>query len=417
MERPEYLSNYLFNWDVFDIMLNAKSVLDSKVFVGNDLNKESAHRFMQGYGIDPIDPVSRAELFGTFQEALQFIMRYFLKDGNPEGLDYKIPASLYMITDITDLFILASVKTGEPETEERIWAEIVLKVMHTLLHIDKDLRSNYFSVIQTQIFDRFYKYLHRDKQNRLFLGDNENKYAIPLVDFQTKAKKSRESVLIKLLHKVENVAEELFDRVGVRFITENRFDSLRVLKFLVEKSIVIPHNAKTSRSVNTLIDLAKFKKRYSAILKSSMRNECSEEQFLQLMEKEIVDCALVKEGQDRNLHSKASYRSIQFTCRQLIKYVNPFFHEFTYLRQSAKEAEALDNPLAKRILALDMSLISRDVRFFYPFEVQVVDRESHKANTEGEASHREYKKAQLQFARNRVFQPLIDYHARHASRK
>ncbi len=417
MERPSYLSNYLFNWDVFDIMLNAKSVLDSKVFVGTDLTRETAHLFMQGYGIDPVDPVSRAELFGTFQEALQFIMRYFLKDGNSEGLEYRIPSTLYMITDITDLFILASVKTGKPDNEERIWAEIVLKVMHTLLHIDKDLRSNYFSVIQTQIFDRFYKYLHRDKENRLFLGDNENKYSIPLVDFQTKAKKSRESVLIKLLHKVENVAEELFDRVGVRFITENRFDSLRVLKFLVEKSIVIPHNAKTSRSVNTLIDLAKFKRGYSRILKESMRHGLTETGFLEAMEREIVNSALIREGQDRNQHSKATYRSIQFTCRQLVKYVNPFFHEFSYLRQNAKEAEGQDNILAKKILAMDMSLISRDVRFFYPFEVQVVDRESHKANTEGEASHREYKKAQLKFARNRVFQPLIDYYARQALKK
>lgn len=412
MERPSYLSEYLFNWDVFDIMLNARSVLDSNVFVGNDLTRETAHRFMLGYGIDPVDPVSKAELFGTFQEALQFIMRYFLRDGNPEGLEYKIPSSMYMITDITDLFILASIKTGQPETEERIWAEIVLKVMHTLLHIDKDLRSNYFSVIQTQIFDRFYKYLHRDKDNRLFLGDNDDKYAIRLIDFQTKAKKSRESVLIKLLHKVENVAEELFDRVGVRFITENRFDSLRVIKFLVEKSIVIPHNAKTSRSVNTLIDLEKFKTRYTSILKMSLRNNLSEERFLQAMEREIVECEIHKEGQDRNLHTKSTYRSIQFTCRQLIKYVNPFFHEFSYLRQSAKEFEGQDNPLAKRVLAMDMSLISRDVRFFYPFEVQVVDRDSHKANTEGEASHREYKKAQLKFARSRVFQPLTEFYSR-----
>ena len=29
--------------------------------------------------------------------------------------------------------------------------------MHTILHADKDLRSNYFSVIQQQIFDRFFR--------------------------------------------------------------------------------------------------------------------------------------------------------------------------------------------------------------------------------------------------------------------
>ncbi len=409
MERPSYLSNYLFNWDVFEIMLNAKSTLDSSIFVANGLSKEQASVFLEGYGLDPDDPIAKAELFGTFQEALQFIMRYFLKEGNPDGLDYRIPASLYSITEITDLLLLASPKHGLPDTEERIWAEIVLKVMHTLLHIDKDLRSNYFSVIQTQIFDRFYKYLHRDKDNQLFLGDNNNKYAIKLVDFQTKSKKTRDSVIIKLLHKVENVAEELFDRVGVRLITENRFDTLRVISFLVEKSVIIPHNAKTSRSVNTLMDLANFKKKYDSLIKVALRNNLSEDRFLMAMEREILECHHNDGSSDRNQHTKSSYRSIQFTCRQLIKYVNPFFHEFSYLRQCAKEHDAEDNSLAKKILNMDMSLISRDVRFFYPFEVQIVDEEAHRENSEGEASHKEYKKSQLTHAMNRVFKQLIEF--------
>ena len=68
-----------------------------------------------------------------------------------------------------------------------------------------------------------------------------------------------------------------------------------------------------------------------------------------------------------------------------------------------------DKTLAKKILNMDMSLIARDVRFFYPFEVQIVDKDAHKENSEGEASHSEYKKAQLKFAMNRVFKPLIDF--------
>lgn len=409
MERPSYLSDYLFNWDVFDIMLNAKSTLDSDIFVANGLSKDQALEFLEGYGLDPDDPVARAELFGTFQEALQFIMRYFLKEGNVDGLDFRIPASFYTITDITELLLLASPKTGSPETSERIWGEIVLKVMHTLLHIDKDLRSNYFSVIQTQIFDRFYKYLHRDANNNLYLGDKDKKYAIKLVDFQTKSKKTRDSVIIKLLHKVENVAEELFDRVGVRLVTENRFDTLRAVRFLIEKSVIIPHNAKNSRSINTLIDLKKFRKKYDSILKMALRNNLSEDRFVMAIEREILDCQISNDSSDRNVHTKNSYQSIQFTCRQLIKYVNPFFHEFSYLRQMAKEHEGEDKTLAKKVLNMDMSLIARDVRFFYPFEVQIVDKEAHKENSEGEASHSEYKKAQLNFAMNRVFKPLIEF--------
>ena len=44
--------------------------------------------------------------------------------------------------------------------------------MHTIAHIDKDVRSTYFSDIQQQIFDRFYKVIHRDDEGKLYLGDS-----------------------------------------------------------------------------------------------------------------------------------------------------------------------------------------------------------------------------------------------------
>ena len=77
------------------------------------------------------------------------------------------------------------------------------------------------------------------------------------------------------------------------------------------------------------------------------------------------------------------------------------------LRKLAKEAT--DDELAKKVLSLDASLIAKDVRFFYPFEVQIVDEESHRINSEGEASHNEYKRTQKISAMNRVFRDLIQY--------
>mgnify|MGYP000200450099 CR=1 FL=1 len=404
MVRPDYLSNYMFDWEILDVILSGKSALDSKFFVGPMEGSSQVNKFLRGYGLDPNDPVSRAELFGNFQEALQFIRRYFLKEGNEEGLDLKIPNSLYMITDIGELFLMATGQKNGTTKEDELWAEIILKVMHTILHVDKDLRSNYFSVIQTQIFDKFYKYITRDKDESLFLCDGDEK--IKLLDFETKSKKTRESVIIKLLHKAENVAEELFDRVGVRFITDTKFDALRVVNFLVKHNIIIPHNVKPSRSVNTLVDLHELKDRYQNVLKMSLRNNLVEDRFANAVEREISECG-VKEDNERNSHTSSQYQSIQFTCRQLIKYKNPFLQEFHDLRKDAKDEP--ENDLAKKILNLDVSLIARDIRFFYPFEVQVVDEKSHKENTEGEASHAEYKKAQTKSAMMRVFGDLVKY--------
>lgn len=411
MERPKYLSKFLFDWEAMDVVIGGRSALDSKFFIGPMTDIDTVERFLSGYGLDANDPVARAELFGNFQESIQFIRRYFLIEGSPDGLDLKVPNSIVMITDISELFLMATGNKEDMTREETYWAEIVLKVMHTILHVDKDLRSSYFSEVQKQIFDKFYKFLYREDEDLYFANklNGEERERIELVEFETKSKKTRDSVIIKLLHKAENVAEELFDRVGVRIITKSRFDTIRVIKFLVENYIVIPHNIKPSRSTNSLFNIKTYKERHTNLLKFALRNDLPEEKFLEAAEREILESSFSNPGsqRDKNSHSLSAYQAIQFTCRQLIKYKNPFMQEFINLRTAAKDQR--DNDLAKKILAMDYSLIARDVRFFYPYEVQIVDEHAHKVNSEGEASHIEYKRSQTIAAMKRIFGPLQEY--------
>lgn len=408
MKRPNYLDSYKFNWEIFDIMAGGKSSLDAKNYLGQFHTKEDVVNFLSGYGFEISDPIQNAELFGNFQEAVQFIRRYFLKEGNPDGLDFKIPERIATTTDMADLFLcLTGDKNFMATKDETLWAGVILKVMHTILHADKDLRYRYFSEIQQQIFDRYYKYLHRDKDNNLFLKSHDSDVMIPLVNFETKAKKTRESIIIKLLHKRENVAEELFDRVGVRFVTENVHDCLRVMKFLYNNYIVMVNNIKPSRSQNSLVDLDYFKENYYSLMKEAIRSNETEDEFATRVE-ELAQESVTEKGKNQdNTHSSKQYKALHFTCRQLIKYRNPFMTQFNKVRKLAKEA---DSELSKAILELDTSPIARDIRFFYPYEVQVTDIESHKQNTEGEASHQEYKKSQLFSAMRRLFQPLADHY-------
>lgn len=408
MERPSYLQKYMFDWEMLDVVVGGKSALDTKNFLGQMSTIDQVNQFLKGYGLDPNDHVTKAELFGNFQEAIQFIKRYFLKDGNPDGLDLKLPNSLLMISDITQLFLMAA-DDNPKKKEDRLWAEIILKVMHTIMHADKDLRSNYFNIVQTQIFDRFYKYIFRSSDDKLFIGIKGSEMVVPLVDFETKSKKTRESVIIKLLHKAENVAEELFDRIGVRFVTNSRFDTLRVIRFLLEQNIVIPHNNKPSRAINTMIDLPRFKDAHQRVIKMALRNNLSEDRFVAAMERAIQECHLQGESNDRNKFTSKSYQSIQFTCRQLIEYKNPFLQEFNDLRRIAKPLAAEDNELARRVLSMDISLVARDIRFFYPYEIQIVDAEAFRENSQGDASHQEYKRQQVQSAMKRLFKAMIEH--------
>ena len=405
MERPSYLSKYLFDWEVLEIFLEGKSALDTSHFVGQIRDNKEAGDFLKGYGFNPADPVLMAELFGNFQEALQFIKRYFLKDGSPLGLDLKIPSSIFMITDVCELFVMAS--SSEEDEEKKIWAEIILKVLHTIVHVDRDWRSSYFSIIQTQIFDRFYKHIFRSSKDQLYVAEKrESTDRIPLVDFSAKSRKSRDSVILKLLHKADNVAEELFDRVGVRYITQSSFDNLRLVKFLLDHNIVIPQNIKPSRSINTIFDLGKLKTSFEGLLEEAEKGNYDEEVFAKKMEELANNSYLDEKNFPKNIHSSKAYRSIQFTGRQLIRYKNPFFEEFNELRQETKAEEG--NPLGQKVLAMDMSLISRDVRFFFPYEVQIVDDKNQQSNTEGEASHQDYKKAQQLTSLKRLFKPLME---------
>jgi uncharacterized protein (TIGR04562 family) len=404
--RPGYLNDYSFNWETFDVVCSGQSSLDATNYLTELYDRQHVANFLYGYGFDISDPVENAELFGIFQEALQVIKRYFLIEGSPDGLDLKVPNYLYTITNISELFLAATGHSSfKLKTEEALWAGVILKVMHTILHTDKDLRYRYFSTIQQQIFDRFYKFIHRDEQNRLFLRNEHGGTSIPLYDFQTKSKKTRDSIIIKLLHKQENVAEELFDRIGVRIITYNKLDSLRVIKFLHQNYVIMINNIKPSRSQNSLVNLSLLRRRMFTLYKEVLRNNFAEETFYQNLNNLIEECA-PSNAIHANRHSSDEYRAIHFTGRQLIKYRNPFMSSFNEVRKLALRDK--QNPVSQALLNLDTSPISRDVRFFYPFEVQITDYESHIKNTMGEASHDEYKRSQLRSAMKRIFRPILD---------
>ncbi len=408
MDRPQYLDSYNFNWETMDIMASGKSSLDAKNYLANFKNRDEADKFLKAYGYDLSDPIQSAEMFGNFQEAIQFIKKYFLLEGNSEGLDLKIPNVFYTVTDVSDLLLLATGHSTEFEItdEERIWASILLKVMHTILHLDKDLRYRYFTTIQTQIFDRFYKFITR-VDDQLYMKTDYDNVKIPLVEFETKSKKTRESIIIKLLHKKENVAEELFDRIGIRFVAKNKIDCLRVLKFLDRNYIISVNNIKPSRSQNSLVDLEKFKVEYAKILKDGIRTKMDEESFAKKLEELASSCSFDEQAYKNNQHTSNVYKAIHFTCRQLIKYTNPFYMKFRDIREFAKSNDK-DSELTKKLLDLDTSSIAREIKFFYPFEVQITDEKSHKENTVGDASHEEYKKQQLQSAMKRLFKELCD---------
>lgn len=418
-------AKYDFNWDVLDVIISGKSSIDSPA--GFQIKTpEEAQRFIDSYGYDLENPIERAEVLGNFHEALNFVRKQFLQPDNPDGLKLEVPRRILELTDPRDLFLMASLHfTGQTADTQgvalRNWACSLLKVMHTIAHIDKDLRGPYFSDIQQQIFDRFYKVIHRDDEGRLYLGEKaDDPLRVELVAFETKPKKSRDSTILKLLHKPENVAEDIFDRVGIRFVTPTILGAVRVVKYLKDNMIVMPPNIKPSRSRNTLVELDYFREHAGALAARAERGELTEEGLLSELEAVARPPAVSPD----NPHSSEFYRAMQFTCRQLIKLRNPLYEDLKTLKALARgkpggsaSAPALvpatvpaslpDDALLKHIERIDLKHIQREIRFFYPFEVQVVDKKSAEENEKGRSAHHEYKRAQVQTAMRRVMGTFV----------
>lgn len=410
MQTPQeellaYVESLRLSREVMNLMLRGRSVIDSHD--GLPLRTtEAADEFLLRYGFNLENPVESAEVQGNYHEALRFIRKYFLKPENADGADLEIPRAFQELTDARLLFVWAYDKSQEHVIRAR-WACAVLRVMHAISHLDKDLRHDFFPEIQKQIFDRFYREVHSSEE-KLFLGDPRNPNAVLLDRFQTKPRKTRDSVILKLLHKKETLAEDVFDQIGVRFITKTRVGVVRVLKYLRDRYIVMSMNIRPNRSRNNLIDPRLYRRTWRELHQAVQRGEVHEKAKVhEAIDRAIADgySEMQKEIGENNPFSSREFHSIQFTCRQLIKYRSPAYDELKNLRAYLK---VNGDEESKRLLdRMNFGQLAKEQRFFYPFEVQILDKENYDAAESGEASHASYKAAQTKVAMKRVLGQLL----------
>ncbi len=373
--------NFLkFPYELFNVVFSRKSFIDINRLNVHD--EATALSYMRNYGYDTTDPLMKQKVGLILQESKNFIQNYLLED--PEGGDPALlmPPEVLFNDNILDMLIMASEKE---KTLLQAWACSVLRVAHTITHIENDLAKSFMPGIKKQIFSRFMDHLKLSRTGEYYLGEGDQK--IQLKMFEMKNEKSRESLLLKLLHKKENVTADVFDRIGVRIVTYNKLDVILVLKYFSVNHVVSFANIKPSRTRNNLINVERFLQGIEELnshdLSSWKDDDVAEflERHLQLPpeEKELETDRIIKEN---NLYSSTLYSSLQLTGRQLITIKDFFKPEIVY-------------------------------RFFFPFEIQILDEESFKESREGRASHEEYKKNQICAARKRVLNNVIKYQRQH----
>lgn len=351
-----------FQWDIIEAMFGGASAIDlPRLRIDSPAEAEA---FLKSYGFDVQVPAQRLELEWVRSRSLAFIEEQLLVD-----LPHvEPPESLRQETDVIRLIAAAS--SPRHDMQQR-WSCALLRVMHTVAHARLQLQERFGEPVRQQILASFQPHFHIDATGtRLGHG----RHAIPLHQFDVKHAKPLESVVLKLLHKPENVAADIFDHLGLRFVTFDRLDVLLVARYLRQHVISFP-NIKPSRSKNTLLDMDWIRRELEGFDESHPGTDQTE-RIMRM--RELVNASPFPGGPVVvNPHSAVAYHAVQFTCRHYVRIEDPFG-------------------------------TARELSFFFPYEVQIIDKVSFEDSHSGRSAHQDYKRRQRESVRRRVLSPVLE---------
>lgn len=362
---PASHSPFAFSRQSLDCAVGGRSVLDIPRLEVH--NRAEAYEFIRAYGYEPTNRADLEELWATYNRALAMIREQLLESGEDIPFELSEPTKL---EDISDLLVYAS--SREPGTAHlQRWACSILRVMHVYVHLRNDLFSAFRDEIQGQILKPLESVIVRAGQTT-WVGDEAR---IPLERFEVKPFKTTASSVIKLLARPERVALTLLDKLGVRFVTHSVFDSFRVVRFLIDSHIVSYPHIIPDQSANTLYPLNLFFEAMDELEHSQAgAGSMSDEMINEWLKKSFEESSTRAEYLGKlNQFSGPDHRFIKFINRKLIT------------------------------VPVGEGEMKRSFRFFYPFEIQIMDVETWRSTQTGPTAHDQYKDRQRKRARERVF--------------
>ncbi len=359
--------SFEFDSAILHSVVGGKSAVDIPALNLKNLNEADA--FVKGYGFDSSRPEDVERLWYFHRRALVLIQEKlgFSLDEIPEELrDRKL------LEDPRKLLLFASQSENKNQCR---WACAILRCIHVFVHAENDLFSSFSEEIQRQILAPIQNCIYHDgTSGTTYLKRPDDSQTglepIALVGFESKPFKTSTSTVIKLLAKPNALAMSVFDKLGVRFITHSMFDTFQVVRFLVEENLISYPHIMPDQSTNNLFPVDLFLQAAQELRsrKQRMSDEEIAEYFRSYLEKNKEGAEFLRK---ENAYSGADYQFIKFISRKLIRVQVP----------GQKETFS----------------------FFYPFEVQIIDREAHTKVLSGPSEHQAYKERQRLAARKRLF--------------
>ena len=373
-------------------------ILGGKVFIDQDgldiTSYAQAHDFALNYGFAMNLPNQRFQVIKIFNEAVLFLQNVVLED-----TELKIPTKLSQLKDPIDLLIWASAK---PRDDIAKWSCAVLCIMHTLFYIDNNIFLRFLPNIQQQIFERYERHLiPKQDGGWLFKGE----YEVSILNIKRKESKNRYSLLLKLLQKTENVAETIYDHIGIRVVAEDLLDVLLVLRFFIDHNIFQAAHIKPSRTRNLMIDVTLLEEWLRMLPDNfSLKDLTSAER------QEICEKLVQRAGQPAvNPYSSRDYSALQFTVNTLIRLPGPSVSTLEKILDVLKEER--NTEMADMLHIQDLIQAQKEFTFFFPHEVQIMEKADFYNSRLGPASHSEYKNRQREAVRKRLLRGVLPQEA------
>ncbi len=301
--------------------------------------------------LDPSDPRDVARLEYLHREALRYLKRNFT---------FRFPAEVERPQDVRDLLLYAS-EVGR-FNRVQILSCVVLKTMHTINHLEARELLLETSVSEAELIAVMERQV---LQRAKALSD----HGLPVVHFYG-SRKTRDSMVSKLLSKRAARASEILDKLRFRVVTETRDDVVPVMAYMLRH--VFPWNHVTSaQSTNTLIDLRAW---------LEARDTTAE-----MVDGLQVDVGLElgNGAPEQNEFSGNTYRMINFIVDVPVR---------------------LDHLLSR---AGDPWMLQKGSIVYVACEFQIVDQETAWVNERGENSHARYKLRQREKVGERLMWGLL----------
>jgi len=371
---------FSLNWGYLNAIASGVSAIDLGALALRNLH--DARQFVLEYGFDLAQPAAPAIIARAHREAVAFIAGTFLEPGQ-EAL---IPAEVRAPHDPLELLVYAS-RRGLQADALRMWSCAVLKVMHGIFYIDNNLKLRHFNTIREQVFASLDEVIRCDG-GQYFLTHGDT--CLPLLHFDRKNNKGRNSILLKLLQKAAYLAADVYDHLGVRMIFNTRFECLLALQTLQRAHLLSVTNVDSQRTRNTLLDMEAAKEVFCKYRPMLERSADYPAELLQRMDRELLAHSEQQTRSD-NPHSGEGFSSIQVTVRKMI-----------HLHASDAGGSSLPIFAAQDAAAQESAEPDYDVGFFFEYEIQLMDKASHDLSLSGPASHEAYKRRQVETARLRV---------------